>query len=57
LLALIFGLEALSLLFVLLVLLVLQERKSAAVGLYGLSLLMTLFWFDHHATDFLGISL
>jgi len=50
-LALIFALQALSLLFVL------QQRKPAAVGLFGLSLLVTLFWFAHHATDSLGISL
>jgi hypothetical protein len=50
-LALIFTIQALSLL------LVLQERKRPAIVCFWLSLAMTIFWFGHHATDSLGISL
>jgi len=50
-LALIFGLQALSLIFVL------REKKGAASGCFWSSLALTLFWFAHHATDALGISL
>ena len=51
-LALIFGLQALSLFLVLL-----ADRKTAALGFFWSSLVLTLFWFAHHATDSLGISL
>ena len=50
-LALIFTIQALSLV------LVLRERKRAAIVCFWLSLVMTIFWFGHHATDSLGISL
>jgi len=50
-LALIFTIQAISLV------LVLQERKRAAIVCFWLSLAMTIFWFGHHATDSLGISL
>jgi len=50
-LALIFGLQALSLVFVM------SEKKPAALGCFWSSLALSLFWFAHHATDSLGISL
>ena len=51
-LALIFGLQVLSLVLVLM-----GDKKTAAVGCFWSSLVLTLFWFAHHATDSLGISL
>lgn len=50
-LALIFGLQAMSLVFVM------REKKPAALGCFWSSLTLALFWFAHHATDSLGISL
>lgn len=49
--ALIFSIQALSLVFVL------REQKGAALTCFWLSLALTVFWFGHHATDSLGISL
>jgi len=49
--ALIFTIQALSLVFVL------RERKGAAIACFWVSLALTAFWFGHHATDSLGISL
>ena len=49
--ALIFTIQALSLAFVL------RERKGPAVAFFWVSLALTAFWFAHHATDSLGISL
>ena len=50
-LALIFAIQSTGLI------LVLRGRKPAAVGCFWLSLLLTLLWFEHHATDALGLSL
>ena len=50
-LALIFAIQTLCLV------LVLKERKIPALGFFWLSLILTLAWFAHHATDPLEIAL
>lgn len=49
-LALIFSIQAISLI------LILRERPRAAIGCFWVGLVMTLFWFNHHATESLGFA-
>ena len=49
-LALIFSIQAISLI------LILRKQPRAAIGCFWVGLVMTLFWFNHHATESLGFA-
>ncbi len=49
-LALIFSIQAISLI------LILRKQPRAAIGCFWVGLVMTLLWFNHHATESLGFA-